>query len=279
MTGSHLIRPLDGAELSELVAWAGEEGWNPGPGDAAKFAHADPDGFLGCFVNGQLASAIAAVAYGDDRGFIGLYITKPAFRGQGWGRTIWDAGIARLGNRITGLDGVPAQQVNYRSMGFVTDHETIRWTGILPALPATRSVRTPAPNQLDAILAYDGRVSFAVRPVFVRGWLEQPHNVRIVIRDGQLAGYGVLRRCQQGFKLGPLYADDAEAAMALMAGLSGVSGTETVSLDCPVPQTALSDRLAGLGFEPSFSTARMYRGGMPHHDRSRIFGLGTLELG
>src|SRR5687767_13477747 len=107
------IRPLTLPEVETLVDWAAGEGWNPGRNDAAAFHAADPDGFLGGFVGGEMVSGISAVAYGADFGFIGLYICRPDMRGKGYGRAVWDAGMARLEGRTVGLDGVPAQQANY----------------------------------------------------------------------------------------------------------------------------------------------------------------------
>lgn len=124
-----IIRTLSLAEVATLVDWAAGEGWNPGRQDAAAFHAADPEGFLGAFVGEEMVAGIAAVAYGGDFGFIGLYVCRPDMRGKGYGKAVWDAGMARLSGRTVGLDGVPAQQVNYRSMGFVDDYPTFRWSG------------------------------------------------------------------------------------------------------------------------------------------------------
>ena len=53
---------------------------------------------------------MSAVAYGDGFGFIGLYIVKPEFRGKGLGMRLWEAGMAYLGDRNIGLDGVVASR-------------------------------------------------------------------------------------------------------------------------------------------------------------------------
>ena len=113
---SPVIRVLSLPEVETLVSWAAAESWNPGIGDAAAFYAADSDGFLGAFVDGEMAAGISAVAYGKTFGFIGLYIAKPEFRGRGLGRAVWDAGMKRLEGRTVGLDGVPEQQANYRSI-------------------------------------------------------------------------------------------------------------------------------------------------------------------
>lgn len=87
------IRTLALDEVETLVDWAAAEGWNPGLGDAAAFQAADPEGFIGAFVGGEMVGGISAVAYGDDFGFIGLYICRPDRRGEGHGKAVWDAGM------------------------------------------------------------------------------------------------------------------------------------------------------------------------------------------
>ena len=112
------IRPMRRDEVEIALGFAALEGWNPGLHDAACFHAADPGGFLLAECRGQAVGCISAVSYGADFGFIGLYIVAPAWRGQGIGRRLWAAGLARLAGRTIGLDGVPAQQDNYRRSGF-----------------------------------------------------------------------------------------------------------------------------------------------------------------
>ncbi|TIM50103.1 MAG: GNAT family N-acetyltransferase, partial [Mesorhizobium sp.] len=56
-------------------------------------------------------------------------------RGEGYGKAVWDAGMARLGDRTIGLDGVVELQANYRGMGFAPVYRTIRFVGT-PNAPA-----------------------------------------------------------------------------------------------------------------------------------------------
>ena len=37
--------------------------------------------------------------------------------------------------------------------------------------------------------------------------------------------------------------------------------------------------ILSLAFDPGFATTRMYKGGDPGNDASRVFGITTLELG
>ncbi len=70
------ISLLDLAGIRTAVDWARREGWNPGLDDAAAFAAADAEGYLGLSVAGQLAATISLVSFGKSFGFLGFYIVK-----------------------------------------------------------------------------------------------------------------------------------------------------------------------------------------------------------
>ena len=277
MAEAATIRTLSLAEVETLVAWAAGEGWNPGLRDAAAFHAADPRGFLGAFVEGRMAAGISAVDYGGF-GFIGLYICRPDMRGRGYGRAVWDAGMARLSQTTVGLDGVPAQQANYRSMGFAPAYRTFRFSGRLLAAVLSAEVHPVEPDLLPALGEFDRRFFPAARPSFLEGWLAPPNIALAKIGEGGIQGYGVVRECREGFKIGPLFAVDEIAAADLLAALNAQCPGE-VQIDVPEDKENFADLLLRAGFSRGFQTARMYRGPAPELDGSGIFGISTLELG
>ncbi|MET3518643.1 GNAT family N-acetyltransferase [Mesorhizobium abyssinicae] len=272
------IRVLASQEVEMLVDWAAGEGWNPGFGDAAVFQAADPEGFIGAFVDGQMVAGISAVAYGDRFGFIGLYICRPDRRGEGHGKAVWDAGMARLGNRTIGLDGVVEQQPNYRRMGFQPAYETLRYSGHAAGLAGSGDIRPLTPDRFADVLAYDRGCFPAPRPAFLEGWLQPPRVALLAMKAGRICGYGVARQCREGFKVGPLFADDTETALRLLAALTDMM-RGTLHIDVPVANADFTAALGAAGLSPGFSTTRMYRGGVPANAQARVFGITTLELG
>jgi len=277
MTEAASIRVLSPAEVEILVGWAADEGWNPGLYDAAAFHSADPGGFLGAFVEGRMAAGISAVDYGGF-GFVGLYICRPDMRGRGYGRAVWDAGMARLAHTTIGLDGVPAQQANYRSMGVVPAYRTFRFSGRLPAMAPAIGLRPAEPDLAPALGAFDRRFFPAARPAFLDRWLAPPHIALAKIGTDGIEGYGVARECRAGFKVGPLFAADAIVATELLAALCTRCADE-VHIDVPEGSRDFIDLLLRAGFSRGFETARMYRGPAPDVDGSGLFGISTLELG
>lgn len=273
------IRVLTESEVGTLLDWAAAEGWNPGLDDLRPFRAADPDGFLGAFASGRMAAGIAAIAYGADFGFIGLYICHPDQRGAGHGRAVWDAGMARLRDRTISLDGVPAQQSNYRRMGFAPVYETVRFSGRFAAAPEAGDAAPLTPELLPAILDFDRRWFPAPRASFLEAWLAAPRRASVVLAGGKVTGYGVARPCRSGWKIGPLFAADDTGARSLLYSLAQVAGEDEVHIDVPAPRQGFSDFLRAAGFSPGFETARMYRGEVPAVTGADAYAVTTLELG
>ena len=101
-----------------------------------------------------------------------------------------------------------------------------------------------------------------------------------VRRDGRLAGYGVIRPCRVGYKIGPLFADDADLADRLFRSLiSRVRPGDPVQLDIPATNPMALELVQTHGMRPVFETARMYTGVAPDLPMRRLFGITTFELG
>ncbi|WP_299391828.1 GNAT family N-acetyltransferase [Pelagibius sp.] len=282
MAASLEIRPISRQEFETAVSWARAEGWNPGLADGDCFYACDPAGYLMAFEDGQPLASISVVAYGEAFGFLGFYICRPERRGEGIGYRLWQAGLARLGERTIGLDGVVDQQENYRKEGFVLEHRNVRYGGRVDcAAPEDPRLRTIGPEEVEAIMTYDQPFFPAPRADFLRNWLQRS-DVRfgsVLVEDGAVRGYGVLRRCHEGFKVGPLFADDRERADLLFRSLAAETKGEPVFLDPPQPNGAAVRLAESYSMTPVFETARMYRGPAPKLPLERTFGITTFELG
>jgi len=99
------------------------------------------------------------------------------------------------------------------------------------------------------------------------------------VEAGRIRGYGVARRCREGFKVGPLFADDTETALRLLAGLAGSMTGETLHIDVSAANSGFVAVLRAAGLSPGFTTMRMYRAGAPTHAQAKVFGITTLEPG
>lgn len=291
MTEELHIRAMRSGEIEKAVELAALEGWNPGLGDAAAFGATDPEGFLIGELAGEMVGCISAVSYpgaddGGRFGFIGFYIVLPAFRGQGLGIQLWRAGMTRLDGHNVGLDGVVAQQENYRRSGFRLAYGNQRYAG--RAAPGTSF---SAPHLLplheldtagfDALCRYDRLTFPAERSTFLHAWLAIPEAKGFAyVKDGSLTGYGLIRPASTGWKVGPLVADTPQVAHQLLASLvAAIPEGEVFFLDVPLPNLDAVALATELAMEPVFETARMYTGATPRCDLGRLYGVTSFELG
>ena len=263
-----------------ISGWAADEGWNPGLSDGPSFFAQDPEGFFLGRIDGEPVSAISVVNYGAEYAFLGCYLVRPDLRGRGYGIATWKAALAHAEGRTIGLDGVVAQQSNYRQSGFELAHRTIRFNGTAPAGEADPEVRPAQPADLDALMAYDSACYPADRPLFLRQWLTGAgHRAFLRRTEGRVTGYGVIRPARDALRIGPLFADTAEDAQALFTALTADATGSEVAIDIPETNAAGIALVEKLGFTPSFETARMYTGPVRPFASERVFGVTTLELG
>ena len=276
------IRSMTRPEVDTAIDWAAAEGWNPGLHDANAFYAADPGGFLVELRGDVPVATISAVKYGDTFGFIGFYIVRQDCRGQGLGLKLWRAGLARLAGRTVGLDGVLAQQDNYRKSGFELAYRNVRYLGIGGGpVPLDDAVVALERVPFEDVAAYDRPFFPDERRAFLGCWLRQPGATALgLMQGGRLAGYGVLRACRSGFKLGPVLADSPALAERLFLALKAhAPAGAPVFLDTPTVNPAAVDLAQRHGMRVAFETARMYLGQAPPLPLDRLFGVTSFELG
>ena len=284
------IRNMTRREVDELVALAADEAWNPGVHDAELFWLTDPDAFIAAELDGAMVGGGAITSYGGDFGFMGLFIVRPEFRGRGLGDALWHARRERLLARLRpeasiGMDGVFAMQDYYAKGGFVFSHRNIRFRAEIPSESATPShagenIIPLAQIPYDQVFDYDRTCFPAPRPSFLAGWISQPDALALgFVREGKLSGFGVVRRCGEGCKIGPLFADDAEAAEALFTRMAQFAAGGPLFLDAPENNPAALELVHRYQMTEVFGCARMYLGPPPDLAHQRIFGVTTFELG
>jgi hypothetical protein len=283
MTDERTIRPLLRHEVDTMLDWAAAEGWNPGVHDADAFLAADPDGFFGLDVDGELAVTLSVVRYDTTFAFMGFYICRPELRGRGFGLDLFETVLASRPAAMVGLDGVLEQESNYERDGFVTAHHSVRFGGVQRWRgDVGDGVRELGVSDVDAMVAFEREhhVFPAPRRAFLARWITAPGTTACAVGDGdRIDGYGVVRACREGHKIGPLFCSDRADAERLLAALLTHVDDGPVFLDVPAPNHEGSALARELGLAPVFETARMYRGPDPALRLDRVFGITTFELG
>jgi GNAT superfamily N-acetyltransferase len=270
------------SEVDFAIELAAKEGWNPGLHDAEYFYRTDPDGFFIGLSGNKPVGCISAVSYGGNFGFIGLYIVIPEYRGKGLGAVLWQHAMRRLMNHNIGLDGVLQQQENYRKSGFKLAYRNIRYQGTALAKSAANEELVPLDNvDFEELAAYDSKFFAVPRKRFLEGWMRMPDSrAAAIMRDRKLCGYGVIRRCRSGFKVGPLFGNDEKIAETLLLGLSSdVAIGQPIFLDVPEVNPAAIRLVEKHRMNKVFETARMYTVAPPAIELEGVFGVTTFELG
>jgi GNAT superfamily N-acetyltransferase len=273
-----IFRTADAGGVARLIDWAAVEGWNPGADDAVAFHATDPQGFFLAFDGEGPVAGISVVNHSESFAFLGLYLCLSEWRGRGIAFALWQHALAHARGRTVGLDGVPAQQGNYATSGFVRTGETRRWTGMIEgrSSPALRPVAT---RDLPALAALDAAANGVPKPAFLARWLSDTATRRTLVldRDGP-QGFVTARACRNGIKIGPLVARDDADAVTLLQGAAAMFPGEAAMVDVPDTMTGLTRQCEGLGLTVPFVTARMYRGPAPVPGPF-VTAVATLELG
>lgn len=280
---NYIIRRMTRPELDTALVWAKQEGWRPGLYDAEHFYQTDPNGFFIGLLDDEPIACISGIKYGDDFGFIGFYIVKPEWRHQGFGLPLWQTAMDALQGRNIGLDGVIAQQHNYQKSGFHIVCRHVRYQGThagVKAMPDSGIVAINAVS-FDALLQYDSRYFPASRTGFLQSWIKQKQGAALAaLTENKISGYGVIRACDGGFRIGPLFADSYNVAEQLLSALlSTLPQGSDFFIDIPEPNANALKLVASYDMQPVFETARMYTQKNPAIDLTGLFGVTSLELG
>lgn len=269
-------------EISVAIEWARKEGWNPGLDDAACFYQTDPQGFFAGKLDKQIIAVGSAVNYDPHFAFCGFYIVDKNYRDQGYGMQLTQARLAYAGKRNVGIDGVLNMVDNYARIGYQFAHYNARYA--LEKKKLTPQIDPALINLLaipfDQLTQYDRHYFPAPRPQFLSAWIKQNNALALgYMQENQLKGYGVIRKCFSGFKIGPLFADSAPVAEKLFEQLVAYAQGDTVFLDIPENNPLAVNLVQKYNMSQIFQTARMYLKGAPALPITGIYGITTFELG
>ncbi|KAF9580593.1 hypothetical protein BGW38_002694 [Lunasporangiospora selenospora] len=280
----------------------------------------------------RVVCMIGSVRFNSDQGWVGYYVVDPDFRGQGYGVKIFDVALDHLAQtRSVGLYGVLPQVENYRKSGFTLFGWTaIRHQGSAVDLYENRerelALQIRAQMKLKAngpwrslldqdvdlqdLIAIDYKATGLVRPGYIQDWVRF-HSERSDIgcygvalvspeadgeasssRKSRILGYACVRRGEQAYRVGPLYATSPEVAKQILVQVTIqiIDGHEKfpperqyvpLDIDIDVPesnQNAIS-LYKGYDWTQKTVTRRMWRGPMPNADSSDIYGVTTMVVG
>jgi ribosomal protein S18 acetylase RimI-like enzyme len=272
-------------EFDVLVSWASKEGWNPGLNDAEIFWQTDPEGFISAKINDELIGGGSIVSYTGSYGFMGFFIIKPEYRGKGLGAELWFHRQDRLKARLKedaaiGMDGVFNMQPFYAKGGFEFTHREIRYEGTAHAYQEDANLQEASEVSFEMLANYDKRHFPTRRETFLKAWITQPKARSLVMMENEtITGFGTIRPCETGYKVGPLFADNETIALKLFQALSNHAVGQPIFLDVPESNEKAVKMVTKLEMKEVFGCAKMYLGDEPKVASENIYGITTFELG
>ncbi len=281
----YLFQKLDFNGLKTLIKWAAIEGWDPGKYDDDVYWATDPDGFYGYFKDDELIAGGSIISYNGEFGFMGFFIVKPEYRSLGIGRKLWyqrrDILLSRLKEGASiGMDGVVEMQSFYEKGGFKLAFRDVRYEKTGMEFDVHENISSIKENDFEMILKYDNQCFGFSRPQFLKPWLNTPNTKKFkYIENYKLKGFCIVRKTPEGYKTGPLFADNEIIAEELYkACLNSVVG-EKLFLDIPLINKGAINIIEKYNASYVFECGRMYYGNPPNIDMNKVFGITTFELG
>lgn len=211
---------------------------------------------------GKLLGTALWWPYGDDFATIGMIIVSPDAQRQGIGGKLMAALLADAAGRritlITTRDGEPLYtKLGFARCGFITQHQAV--LDKVPAIDTSVPVRAATRADRAAIDAVDAAAAGMDRRVLLDALLDVADAV-VVEREGNISGYGCVRRWGRGVVIGPVVAASAEDAKAIVAMLASAYEGVFVRIDV-TEASGLAPWLVEIG--------------LPQVDRAPIMALGA----
>ena len=270
-------------DARQVCDWARQEGWNPGLHDCEVAYSFDPKGFFGGFLDGKMIGSISAVNYQGKYGFLGLYIVTPEHRSRGYGLALWkhakDYLINGVGVDCVGLNSVLANESLYEMSGFRTAYRINRYMCIV-SRSAQREFPPIEDSDFPHVASYDAGVFQINRTSFLRDFIFKTEAItaRVYVKD-RLGGFAVARPCFEGYKIGPLFANDLEIAARLAESLFADLSEKTVFIEVPEPNHEALRLVTEYGMSPSFPTVRMYTSREYQQDVRYVYSITSGTFG
>ena len=280
---SYRIRQMSEEDARLAFEWGKQVGWNPGLHDWRLMRDIDPEGCFAGFLDGTMVSSIIALQYQGKYGFLGMYIVAPEYRGRGYGLSIWRHALnyltSEVGAECIGLDGVLANEPLYQKWGFHSAFKIWRYKSAVKR-KSTRKCPEITESHFPDVSSYDLKVFQVDRAPFLHDFIFKTEaKTAVHYVAGKLAGFAVARPCYEGYKIGPLFADDVEAARILIESLLSDLTGHTVFIEVPETNHHAIQLVTNLDMHPEAPTVRMYTSHRHHLDTSYAYGITSRTMG
>jgi hypothetical protein len=284
------MRQMNDEDFKTVRNWCVKENWNLGSYDSSIYLYTDPGAHFIFFDNETPVGSISLTKHDDSLFTVGPFIVNAEYRGKGHGRTIWSMAMRRMTrypNASILLYSVIDQVNLYQSYGFKPQYKNIRWnlSGGTQHVHQTVQCEPLTPEILYEIIKYDRKIFAASREKILCASQNYSDIKGFFVKvDNQIKGYGLIRPCISGLRIGPLFADNLEIAKCILAALLERAGSESVIIDMPEVNDTGRDLMLifNANRDEIFDTVVMLKGGFFSEnelDMRKNYGIFSLEIG
>lgn len=273
---------LDAKEIPAAVYLSRRAGWNVVECDWRRL-HANPQTtVLTGYIDGELAATASVTCYGETLGWIGMLLVDDHWRDNGHDRAMFDRALKYATDATPaaiGLDANEQDQSIYTEQGFVEASPIERRTGTVPngSMPARTSRITAADHE--EIVAYDRHHVPVDRGCLLQQLLGETGTTGVVVKDGTVEGYAIVRPGREQLHVGPIVATTAGVLDQLLKGLGAVlEGASIVTDIIPTEPTAAAFDAVGIETERTL-TRMSYRESTPLLAGPPIRSIAGFEWG
>ena len=225
-------------DLQWVMNQATEEGTMPHEKEAECYFTAGllPDFFIG-ELNDERIASLSFVKHGNSTYFVGSFIVLKPYRGQGYGKKLWDTAVASLDDQYN-IHGVSVLNIN--DVHTVMNHTTFPgWISRRYTFNVSQACKSLAGSQFPPFLAQIMPASQAdFEKVFAYGadMLGTSQACKLVLaamiacsqesswvaigNQGEVVGYLIMSKTirfpEDGYHIAPLFADSADIARSLL---------------------------------------------------------------
>ncbi len=253
------------------LALSTEAHWNQNEDDWRFFLS---DGVVfGIRDGAQLLATAALLPYPGDNAWISMVLVTASHRRRGLATRLVDACLATARKRglTSWLDATPDGAAVYGPLGFTP---TLQLRRLKLVKSASTSGQAPSSATLDALRARDRRATGLDRTALLSAFAQRPGS-RIVSANGAIA---LVRDGRTARHIGPLFADDAAAALTLVDAIAR-SETGPLLLDAVASQAAFPEALTASGWSIERPFQRMRFGPATARGEEMPFAVAGPEFG
>ncbi|KXJ10878.1 Uncharacterized protein F36G3.2 [Exaiptasia diaphana] len=208
--------------------------WKPGLEDLECYLSLDDPGVYVAKLDGVPIGSVCFYKYSSTYYSFGIFIVKKEYQGKGYGMKLFNTAMSEVDwSQIVSAYSVPEMVNKYARYGFEFrwmckgyDVNISKALEILTAMTFNPDLSVKNINEVDqeVLLRYDTAVFGYQRNNFILKWLHaKGRHAKVVVTDeGAIVGYvaaRVLYVNEEGYRVGPLFADSTEVAQVLLKAL------------------------------------------------------------